>query len=1070
MRNKLMLGFVVLAFCCHARTVALWPLERDDVLGTANVRCAIDNANAFVNAMEIGATVKAVEWNLPPNPDSAAHLFQPINKAYFSNSGSSTLLTCVNPDIGRVLALTNDFTLEGWIAPVNVQDGNWHVIAQGNNGSDEGLGWIWSIRNTRTNANDPSVKDVTFEMYTARVPVGGVGENDQIFGEPISPVEAVDLTNRWHHVALVFVHENGNGMHEWRMYYDGTLKGSIEVGARTSYPTSTNATLNIGGRPSGKSLLGGYDYWRLSDAALGPSDFLCAGGIGTRLASTGPTTVSYWKLDCSPSGTLDTSDCAGHAHLNMGLIETPDNLYSKVTASTDAAFSGNPPNPYAMLAGGNVGSARMDVLNANLRFPGLGAALETTNSFTVEGWVKFDDSFGTASTYQSDRPQRFSYIFHTRQDDDGWALQQTEQANGIRTFAIHAEDPASGRRLVTSQRPFAKKLRGDESGWIHLALVYDHAAGDSAQGVWTLYGNGECWGSITNEHVVTGPSCGSDFMIGGRGVSKDQFFGGFDSVRVSGAALNPTQFLCADTDMAEAASDVIAWWPLNSSDGVCLDVSDIVGPYSVNSGKYAATTYKPAAVVGDAPTIVNPDASGRCRTDTTSLGGSLQFGRGTNRYLLTQDPDVCGLFGGNKNYTLECYLKCNEVAANWEILSIALQGLNTTLTDPGCWLNFSYRLDGFKILDATARPLNSVGDVLFPESKDILGVNEWHHVALTHACTPDSSDGKTLLTLYVDGTRVSSLTGTMDVAQSVKAVSFFGRYYSQNSFRGQVSSMRLSNTVLAPSQFICGSQPVSCATNAFRKGTIAYWAFDNADGTADVADRAPFVSFVPDVADTALLTGIADAACRHVPNPDTNIVPRVATNVGAVAFPSGGGVLRVASVGLELEPMRPFTIEGWLKWTRTDPGVPEVLFGTYHESIDAGWRLYIDSTGGTPVLKLLAKAPGSWTAVTAATLVADVSHWDRDWVHLALTYDPAEGTNGRWRVYEFGKEVGSADNRWLDRCTTWGIHEFMFGAVADSGTVVGYTGLLDSWRISDGALRKDAFLWQPPHGLSIIIR
>ena len=1040
----------------RARTVALWPMEFDRQSGEVNLRCAVDNRNSMTNVFNGSKAADMVPWTLPPNPDGTEKLlFRPENRSAVTK-GANEVFVSTGPEVARTVSTQGDFTLEGWVRPAGFKDGYWYILATGNGGSSYLGGWIWSIRRTRADPNDEAKKAVTFEIFSS---------TDHTL-KYLTDAEAVDLTNAWHHVALTYVHNASSGKAVFSMFCDGQLAGTAEVGQTGC--SGLWPSLEIGGRTLNvvQSLEGDYDYWRLSDEALGPASFLNAGGAGTLLPEVRNTTVAYWKLGCHADGTVDARDYAGHADLTLGLLETPTNLLSNAQPSPDCAFVGNPPNATVALPGGNAGSLDMAIARSSLAFPDLGDSLETTNSFTVEGWVRIDETFGRAAEYTTadTSGNRYFYVFNTRTAGNGWVLQLSEQPSGVRRFQLIAEDPAGGSYLTTAY--FAKVVhRSTLADWTHLALVYDRASGDAGQGVWTLYGNGEPWGAVTNSHVVAGPSGGRVFQLGGRGwdgTSPDSFFGAFDCVRACRAALRPSQFLCARTD-CEEATDVLALWPFNCIGELYLDARDVVGPYSVTTGKYDVANYRPAAVVGDEPTVVNPDTSVLIRSGDVPAGGSTDFNLG-NRYLMSKDPKVVGLLSGRRDYTLEFYVKRAAAVNTWEILFVTVPSLNSEGTNPGARVNFSWRTNGFCLLDNTAGSLTGstrIEDTAFPDSTGLDCSGEWMHIALTRQRTPDQEDAKVCYTLYKDGVKVSELKGSDDSSVNSRAVFFFGRPWSSNKLPGQVGAMRLSDAVLDPSQFLCGSVPLPRETRNFREGTIAYWPLEKTEGSLDALSResrtAAGFSALPSGTG---VTATDEVFRRSVPSPDTNLLERVRANVGSAAL-ADGAELRVDSLGGELELLRPFTVEGWVKWVCPASDGERTLFGTYRSDQNCGWRLSVVTSGGVSSLRLQAIARGCWTPVADGTVVADISVWDGVWGHVALVYDPDGGSCGEWRLYRNRILLGTVENRWLDCRKWWNLHRFSLGGIA---------GGLDQFRVSDGALEPEAFLDGPIPGLIIVVR
>ena len=116
---------------------------------------------------------------------------------------------------------------------------------------------------------------------------------------------------------------------------------------------------------------------------------------------------------------------------------------------------------------------------------------------------------------------------------------------------------------------------------------------------------------------------------------------------------------------------------------------------------------------------------------------------------------------------------------------------------------------------------------------------------------------------------------------------------------------------------------------------------------------------------------------------------------------------------------RSFTVEGWVKWLNEGTGTQESICGTLTQQTPAGWKLVIDSSGATPVLKIVAGLYGANFAVDSAFGGIDLSQCKDAWRHVALVYDPFEG-KGVWRLYVDGALFGSVENvTSLYRAAVW---------------------------------------------------
>ena len=109
-RAFLLMSAFVVCGVVRAKTVALWPLETNDLQCVVNPKNDLSKvASHFVSAGE------SVEWELPPNPDSNRHAFEPVNRTAvresFSGSDKGFLY---NNYSGIYVGRDKDFTVEGY--------------------------------------------------------------------------------------------------------------------------------------------------------------------------------------------------------------------------------------------------------------------------------------------------------------------------------------------------------------------------------------------------------------------------------------------------------------------------------------------------------------------------------------------------------------------------------------------------------------------------------------------------------------------------------------------------------------------------------------------------------------------------------------------------------------------------------------------------------------------------------------------------------------------------------------------------------------------------------------------
>lgn len=392
-----------------ARTIALWPIEMDPATGAFDGRCAVNpDFSLYVSSTNVEGIEQGVGWNLPPNPEpETMTMFPAVSRTAVRSFRTDSLktgfpLAARSPALGESLCNTNSFTVEGYIRfaanpSQNVgSETGWCVILQSGPGSWSGYtGWMLSWRGDEGN-----------RTFWLTVPSDMNRRNG--YDAPIAECDAAGeaaLMNGWHHLALTHAVEGTSST--WKLYVDGNYLGTVSktVGTFEKTNPSDEVGLMLGGRKTSPNRLNAsFDYWRVSDQALAPEDFLCAGGTGATIPvvpeMSTDTTVAYWKLGQNADGSLDTWDYVGTADLHGGYMPTRaggqpiTNAYKTALVPVSAcAFSGNPPNPHASLGEiGNAGSllARHHATSyTTFAVPDLGKHLEpATHSFTVEGYFK----------------------------------------------------------------------------------------------------------------------------------------------------------------------------------------------------------------------------------------------------------------------------------------------------------------------------------------------------------------------------------------------------------------------------------------------------------------------------------------------------------------------------------------------------------------------------------------------------------------------------------------------------------------------------------------------------------
>ncbi len=1008
----LSLGALVFCVCLvsalRAETVALWKLDYEGDGSALNTRCLLNPAYdlGLNGSAWVGTAVES--WvALPPNPDTTGgYLASPTNRNAVGLNLSSSCFT--NIAVSARVNVTNSFTVEGWVYRITNPTGTgWHYLV-GNHMGGAGR-WILSLRQGGTNwvlYVDSRVNDIAFPV-----------KNDP------------STTNVWRHIALTYKRDAGSSQQGvWELFVDAQSCGALTNSSRPTAITTADSVFSLGGRPSGGNTgTLKLDYWRISDAVLAPAAFLNA-GTSVPAAEPPSRTLAYWRLDGTADGRLDTRDFVGSARLSSMLDVT--NHTTVIQASAVNAFNGQPPNSALTLPSGNTGSLYAQGSGACLRVNDLGRQLEITNSFTVEGWL-----CPQRRDYQSD----LQYIANTRIATKGWAFALKKLTDGTRKLVIFAADDAG---TIAGDEPVSGDLEQWADVWRHVALVYDHTAGAQEQGGWKCYLDGVLQGSYTHTRTRSGTTSSEYFHLGGRVSNANTFCGGLDCWRVSRAALSPQQFLNASAD-AQPAVGVLALWPLNSSDGLYLDATDVTGGWPFHTPLTAL--HKVTASVGHAAaTVPNPDRSAVFRGDPATNCGSVVFNTpaagAARAYLATTDSTLRDMLSLTNSFTWEAWLCRTQNPGAWQLLFGT--GTSPNFVSGGMDVNLTYRSNGYVLWVSQG----GISDVALGGTADDGTLGVWRHVALVY----DVSLGKGTWKFYVNGLLQGTLeNSTQPVRTLPGGIYIGGRPWSANSFNGAIDSVRLTKGALAPSQFL---NAASVPPERTAPVTVAYWKLDS-DGTVlDASSQVePRYSFI---ADGFRPDGSTEQFRPFVPSPDTSagFLGDARANAGSAAFTND--YLRIQNLGARAELDRAFTVEGWLYWKGGADGQAQTLAATRFDT-GYGWRLTLARQGGSAEFHLTCRTP-TQTVLADDPFPADAAGLLVGWHHVALVYTPRREDTGTWELFVDGVSAGTVANRYYPALAHQS-HWFALGG--QLGGTYPFNGYLDCWRLSDGALTPAEFLY-----------
>ena len=1051
---KMLVGaLALLSLSAQAKTVALWPLESVDAEG--GLRCVIDPRNDLsVIAGHKSNTDTAVVWELPPNPDTDRHAAEPINRTAVHEqlSGGSVDGFLYNNYSGVYMRRDKDFTVEGYIKVLALPASNTWGFVVGAYGED--------YSNNNTNRWMLSLRRRSAEDYACSWILWGFGTSDTVLYRYADEEASYAITNTWIHVALVHEARSGSQDH-WKLYLDGVFAGESWNGCHLPGPSIPRFELGARLKSGGNHMDAVFDYWRISDKMLEPSEFLCAGDGGTSAPAASPT-VAYWPLGVTETGGIDCRDAVGNSPLSGGFYGT---VYTetRMMPSEDCAFTGNPPNPTVMFSGGNAGCLQGSDSYACLEQNAVGAVLNVTSNFTVEGW--FCPRICERAS-KNPSQEACCYLLGTRPDaNKGWVLQY--RATGIDKFQfdLYCVD-GSGvlRNNVVFAGDFDMNTWYDK--WRHVALTYNATGGTNGYGLWTLYIDGEQCGEMGNPRAPVAIADARPFTLGGRtSKAEHSFQGKIDCARVCATVLSPNQFLNA-TSNPQAATDVVGLWPLNVEGGAYPDLRDVSGKnnHFASRASYYAQTLA-TADPDNAPTIANPDKTPTFRGDPSKVNGSVRFRNpdaATDNHratFMTGSTEALSAVTGGRNFTFECYWyhrRRTASASGYQEVFFCPSTGGTTAR-----IRFFRKTDGFYIWE-NLNTTSALADTLIPGTSDNdLEYDRWYHVALVHSIEAVNDEASSVWRFYLDG----SLKGTASKAYNGHAYGCTmlyvgGRYWTdKNSVIGNLSSVRLSNRALDPSEFLCATP----APSTKPEPTAGYWPIDSVQpGLANLADAE-----YPLEAD-GTPAGQDDKARLSIPNKNalTNVVTGAARqNHGSYAL-GAGGALAAASIGFEMAGPKPFTVEGWLKWTPAEGTADEDLV-TVGDALSAngGLRIYFDKTGASPKLRVFARGAWPCTPYVDGAFDADLAPLMGTWTHVAIAYDANDG-EGSWTLYVEGKQVGQVKNFYRPTSIDYSRGgDFTLGS-----TVRPLSAAVDMWRVSTVAYAPEDLLFAPLGGTIMIFR
>lgn len=750
-------------------TVALWPLDRNVAAGTWNFRNVLGMPGTdLLPGPKIKAT-EGADWLLPPNPDTAVDVRIACNGAQApyipTGADGGSGMMAYSEALGYYTCCRRPFTLEGYVRFNDLPSASYpsRLIVSSLQGENKYR--IFASLQWRDSA-------VKLHLWGTVLT-----DSTDLYGDAFTAEETVALTNSYHHYALVF-DPDANGYAVSKLYWDGVEKFSHSRAAVTSFGTpEINHRLDIGGRAGEGTVFcrASFDYWRLSKVALTPAQFLNAGGDAQVVARS--KTEHYWRLEPGDAGRASI----GEEDLHGGVPYAPGGAPypTMMSLSTDHA-------PTPAWLGENTGSLYGQRSSAYLSEATLGTSLSLDKPFTVEGWFK---------PIRTKTSPELQIMLSTRgSSQNGWNLAfDRRNQNGGSVLTLYAGTEENGGTTLVMDAVMSDDLSAVHD-WMHVALTYTP---DEGNGTWRTYINGTLARTVENaKSVYDAYSPLASFLVGGRG-NDNCFYGGIDTLRVSGAVLTPDQFLCGAN--GESAPSTLALWPFDTVNGVYFDGRDIKGSHTFSNPKanFVATST-------DAPVIANPERNPSFRGDPTAVCGSYDLTTNRRAYL--------GFTHGTKNadnfvvnhepFTFECYLKRTAAPAEREVL--LYNTLGATTESYGYDRTLFYLMIYGKLLVNDGTWESNPTDRYFTEDTDLFPMGVWTHLAIVRTFEGDNVCHE----LFINGVSRGKVSGPAKASAKLAGVCMVGgRPGLDSAFNGLISSVRITRAALAPAEFLCGAHP-----------------------------------------------------------------------------------------------------------------------------------------------------------------------------------------------------------------------------------------------------------------------
>ncbi len=786
-------------------TVAYWKLDQkadgslnltDEIRGAKLTHCAYKNLYGFV------ASGRKAHEGHPPN-----QLLAKANNGSAYNGGN---VSCMKVhDIGRTLSLSNDFSVEMYLAPTfcaHEGESQWIFDTRRyNNGKESGC----LLALTRKNGQR------YFYLYDSEH-----WANPRLCDDDLS-----DWYDAFRHVALTYDADGGaDGHGVYRFYMDGVLKREI-VNTRSALDYGGNYGLEMFGqitRPD-RSFHGYVDTVRICSAALSPNQFMCA--TEGKEAVAAESIVALWPFDVGEDeivagervidlrndaigGTVyfaRQTDYAGNGKMPVAdaarkpaSIPNPEpsifytNDATQVNAS--ATFSeSSPSRKYVM-------TCDYDVVNAL-----------KGDAFTIEGYFYHGDTLNDNwsilvnpivydGTCQMVAPGTYKGLSYRNQTSNkGYNI--WFGGAGDRYFNVNGTDE-DGKSVEDEGNQVVVDPGVAQHEWRHVALVYRKA--DPAfenKNTMTLYVNGVRQSTISHESASWASYnelCG--FAIGGRPTGNQSVFS-VSSLRISDKALGPGEFLCAQgvtpPPVVRADKATVSYWKLDAVGDGGIDMTS-----SVNDAfGFATTEGMPLGSVADQAVNVvpNPDKTVGFVGDPRSNAGSLDFD-GSSLLPVQYLGYSLDLYRADAGFTVEGWLKWRGDETGKDETIVQVSGFTSSSAHWRLSLDATGTTPRMKV-SAVSADVGRVPyvDRTFDFDASVLK-GAWNHIALVYS----AHEGNGTWTLIVNKRDSYVLENAQKIRQllDIPLFTLGGARSGVDGFTGLLDCWRVSRGCLAADELL----------------------------------------------------------------------------------------------------------------------------------------------------------------------------------------------------------------------------------------------------------------------------